>query len=506
MDNNYEICVGDIPQIQNVNYNELIQLGLQRLNVDENVDENKDQKKEEEEEEEKNEEKEEKIDELLLNNLLKPLVQPVTLEKIKKRFIFIGSNISSSLNNNNNNNVTNQMLKIKILLTFERTNSARLSLMTKEEIAYFIFSGYQSIIKYNMLNVSIRDLSPQNFQHFQSISIFLLQNNLSRTEEENIILNRVLRKCTEALEDADLSEERRFGVIDIFLHACQDDVQRMRLEAELEAYRNRNNYLNGGLRGGVSRKDKYEIATDSQNVHDAVINTLYRRKCIIIEKDSIPNESFKTTLNKYKELRKKHVTLLDKVKLNFSFVSKTTTNFAFDRIATDPTIFSPTKLTLSDIFQRIFYRILKLQHKDYFADILQRIEEECIEMQETCATGHMTRLFNILSGYPEVDIEVVSFYVDDMEKQLRETFEQLNNNSVQGEQLMDSYISFDEEERKLFNQYVRRKETIKQYYLLLKRIYVFQNKTHNEFLFKEDFAEAYSKFGNFELKSSEIKG
>jgi hypothetical protein len=503
MDNNYEICVGDIPQIENINYNELIQMSLQRLNVDEKKEEEK--KEEEKKEEEEKVLNEEEIDDQLLRKLLKPFVDPSTFKEIKKRFIFIESNTSSSLPNINNNNITNQMLKIKTLLTFERSNSAKLSLISKEEIAYFVFSGYQSIIKYNMLNVSIRNLSPQNFQHFQSISIFLLQNNLSRNEEENIILNRVLRKCTEALEDPELSSERRFGIIDIFLHACQDDVQRMRLQAELEAYRNRNNYLNGGIRNGMIRKDKYEIATDSQNVHDAVINTLYRRKCIIIEKDSIPNESFRTTMNKYKELRKKHVTLLDKIKLNFSIETSKTTNFAFDRIATDPTKFSPTQLTLSDIFQRIFYRILKLQHKDYFADILQRIEEECIEMQETCATGHMTRLFNILSGYPEVDIEVVSFYVDDMEKQLRETFEQLNNNSVQGEQLMDSYISFDEEERKVFNEYVRRKETIKQYYLLLKRIYIFQNKTHNEFLFKEDFAEAYSKFGNFTLKSSEIK-
>ena len=78
---------------------------------------------------------------------------------------------------------------MKKLVDFERTFSARISLITKEELAYFVFSGYILIIK-PILLISVRNMNAQDFQHFQSISIFLLRNNLSRTEDENTEIGR----------------------------------------------------------------------------------------------------------------------------------------------------------------------------------------------------------------------------------------------------------------------------------------------------------------------------
>ena len=431
-------------------------------------------------------------EEKLFAKLLKPIVFQPTYKELKNYFI---QNTNTQVNLNNEE-ISNILLKSKNLYIFETNNSARLSLVTKEEIVYIIFSSYITIIK-QLLITPIRELQAQEFQYFQSISIFLLKNNVSKIEEELNVLQQLTTNLTRALEDNTLSEERRFAVIDIFLHACQNQQQREQLETELELYRQRNLNLNNIRK--CYRKDKYEISTESQNVHDLVLNTLYRRKCILIEKDIIPDESINTTIKKYYSLRDKHATLLDKIKNIFGLNKN---NFAFNRIKTDLTVFSPTKLTLSDIFQRVFYRIVRLQHTDYFPDILQRIEEECIEMQETCATGHMTRLLNMLSGYPEIDIEVVSFYVDEMVGKLREMFESLFKDD---ENMMDSYISFDEEERSKFNSYTQSKNTIEEYYTILKREYILEKKTHNEFLFKEDFVEAYSKFGNFQLDSELVK-
>ena len=434
-------------------------------------------------------------EEKLFGKLLKPIVFQSTYEELKNYFIRnTNTQIRLTLNNEE---ISNILLKSKNLYTFETNNSARLSLVTKEEIVYTIFASYITIIK-QFIITPIRELQAQEFQYFQSISIFLLKNNVSKIEEEVNILQQLITNLTNALEDNTLPEERRFAVIDIFLHACQNQQQREQLEAEIELYRQRNLNLNN-IRQTSKRKDKYEISTDTQNVHDIVLNTLYRRKCILIEKDIIPDESINTTIKKYYDLRIKHSTLLDKIKNTFG-INKD--NFAFNRIKTDLTVFSPTRLTLSDIFQRVFYRIVRLQHTDYFPDILQRIEEECIEMQETCATGHMTRLLNMLSGYPEVDIEVVSFYVDEMIDKLRKTFESLFEDD---EGMMDSYISFDEKERSKFDKYIRSKNTIEEYYAILKREYILEKKTHNEFLFKEDFVEAYSKFGNFQLDKELVR-
>lgn len=492
MDFNYETFQTEYYHNEPINLNELIQFNREEFTPPNQIIVHNEDEIVEDEEKEDN----------LLNKLLKPLVFNDVYTKIKTHFVDISLSNNNDSNNSNNNNqndsTTLRMQKLKKLVDFEKMYSARLSLVTKEEIAYFVFSGYILIIK-PILLIPVREINIQDFQHFQSISIFLLKNNLCRTEDENTVLNQILNICTNAINDTQLSEERRFSIIDIFLHSCQNDIQRRELEVELEEYRNRNR----GIKN--KKKNKYDIATDSQNVHDIILNTLYRRKCILIEKDTIPRESINTTISKYYKLQEKYCNpntkLLNKLKSTFNLKDDTKedskkNNFAFNRIKTDLTVFSPTKLTLSDIFQRVFYRVLRLEQKDYFGDILERIEEECIEMQETCATGHMTRLFNILSGYPEIDIEVVSFYVDDMEHKIREMFEMEHSNT----ELEDSYISFGEE-RNLFETYVKKDTTIDKYYSALKRVYVYQNNTHNEFLFNEDFAEAYSKFGNFKLNS-----
>lgn len=258
------------------------------------------------------------------------------------------------------------------------------------------------------------------------------------------------------------------------------------MEQELEEHRHRQNAMVRSDAIAKSPKSKYDISTDSQNVHDTILNTLYRRKLIMLSKDVIPYESPKKTVDKYREMCKRYN------------ISPKKQIFAFDRILTDMTQFSPTKLTLGCIFQRVYYRILKIEKNDYFKDLLLRIEDECIDMQSTCNTGHMTRLLNILNGYPEIDLEVVTYYTEEIEKTIRHEFEKENEHN---EELLDSYISFGEE-RKCFEDWCKKHLNV--WYKRLYYSYVLEKTTHTSFLFMEDFLEAYSKFSGLTFSKTQI--
>ena len=93
---------------------------------------------------------------------------------------------------------------------------------------------------------------------------------------------------------------------------------------------------------------------------------------------------------------------------------------AFKRIETDTSIFFPTTLTLKDIFQRVYNRINKSIHKK---ELLNRLKEELDEMKATCATGHASRLLNILSGFPDVELKIQSEINDDLIKDINNLIE-----------------------------------------------------------------------------------
>lgn len=413
----------------------------------------------------------------LLSKLTKPFVERETYVDIRDYF-----GLAKGLSNPS---TIGRMLRLSELIQFDRKYPEKLSLITREEIAYVAYSAY-SVLLTQFITTRIQDLSDQDFQTFQSISIYILRNDCPRTQEEVQLRADLHRILTEAIRHRTLPEERHFAILDVFLHSCQDPELRRRMEQELEEHRHRQNAM---VRANAMAKiptSKYDISTDSQNVHDTILNTLYRRKLIALSKDVIPDESPQKTVNKYRDMC---------VKQN---IHPKKLIFAFDRILTDMTQFSPTKLTLGSIFQRVYYRVLRLEKTNYFKDALTRIEDECIDMQSTCNTGHMTRLLNILNGYPEIDIEVVAYYTEEIERTIRDEFEKENETN---EELMDSYISFGEE-RKLFENWCTR--NLNGWYKRLYYSYVMEKTTHTSFLFMEDFLEAYNKFSGLTFNKHQI--
>jgi len=424
----------------------------------------------------------------LLSNLVRPIVYTHTYDDIRHHF-----GLAPDIDKDN---YVDRLLRINELLEFDRNNSAKLSLITREEIGYIIYSSY-SVMMEPYLSVPITGMNDAMFQRFQTLSIYILRNNLPKTQTEITVRETLFTTLTNAVTHRTVNEERYFAILDVFLHSCPNDELRRQLEIELNEHRMRQQEMRVRETAIQKYTSKYEISTDSQNVHDSIINTLYRRKLLVLSTDVIPEESPKKTVEKYQSIRSKYKTATDKLRNIFSpFGGK---HFAFDRILTDYATYGSSGLTLGTIFQRVFYRVMRCEGKDFFPDLLQRIEDECLEMQTTCNTGHMMRLLNILNGYPEIDIEVVTFYVDEVEKSIRTDFEEEHS---ENDALMESYISFGDE-RKPFEDYC--KLNIIKWYTKYRRYYVLEKQTHSDFLYKEDFLEAYNKFSGLKLTHSDLK-
>jgi len=114
------------------------------------------------------------------------------------------------------------------------------------------------------------------------------------------------------------------------------------------------------------------------------------------------------------ELRYQYDRVVTVVSNNSTDINKT--NTSIKRITTDNTIVQFNKkvdltLTLENIFYYICF-LIALQKEDEKVLLIQRLQEELIDMSGTCYSGHLNRLFNIFTGILDIPIYV------DMEKEL----------------------------------------------------------------------------------------
>ncbi len=94
------------------------------------------------------------------------------------------------------------------------------------------------------------------------------------------------------------------------------------------------------------------------------------------------------------------------------------------RLMTDPTKYDT--ITLHDIARFILSFILESQYKDA---LIKRLEEEIIESIDTCSTGYITRLLNIIQGFEDseelrlkipIEEEIRAIYYSKINKSLEE--------------------------------------------------------------------------------------
>ncbi len=141
-------------------------------------------------------------------------------------------------------------------------------------------------------------------------------------------------------------------------------------------------------------KDK-SIYNNLQNVHNETINDSVRKiiralhKEISLKDTTVTVETIQNTLEGPRVLQKNNC--------NDAKMKEQIRNFLF-RIMTDPSKYET--LNLCDILILVFCKICKLDETSK-QTCIERLKEEIIDCENTCSTGFLTRIINVLTGFVE---------------------------------------------------------------------------------------------------------
>jgi len=196
---------------------------------------------------------------------------------------------------------------------------------------------------------------------------------------------------------------RLANLVDMLMH-CGDDqatttatglLEVLRRREEAERKINMDNVWEGPHL--VTPQGPRTVYKDSQNVHDSTINESIKKALDVLAID------VNTDKDKYKILTQNPVDVIDDIDriLHKHGYTDHKIKSSLDRITTDYAVFSSkNKLRLRDILQRVWNRIMNRMDKETQSDCIKRLSQELIEMSGMCSTGHMSRIINILQGFP----------------------------------------------------------------------------------------------------------
>ena len=178
----------------------------------------------------------------------------------------------------------------------------------------------------------------------------------------------------------------------------------------------------------VTRRTVYD---DTQNVHLTSINESV--------KDTIRklhDDFYSLLLNGNRRITElnelsKRITELSKQK---NPIEKQKIIGSFDRIMIDTSRFEK-ELGLCDIFILVWMKLKTSEHKD---EIEKRMIEELEEMNGLCATGHLSRIVNILSGFFENIIQIT--YKDQIKNYIFEHYNKVLNSHPKLDVILDEII------------------------------------------------------------------
>jgi len=164
---------------------------------------------------------------------------------------------------------------------------------------------------------------------------------------------------------------------------------------------------------GYSKESIKGIYTNIQNAHDQNINESVRNIVRRLHKE-FSHIDFITETSNIETIQK---LLTDKYK-----ESTDTISHFFFRIMTDSSRYE--RLSLSDIFILVYLKIQTFED-GVKEECITRLVQEIIDSNETCSTGYLTRIVNVLTGFVKEDELRLKISVED---ELRcATFARLNN-------------------------------------------------------------------------------
>lgn len=253
--------------------------------------------------------------------------------------------------------------------------------------------------------------------------------------------------------------------------------------------------------GDFQRLDSSTIYNDGQNVHDSSINNTIKKAIDILARDYIRDE------DTHKILSKNAVDVIDDIQsvLKTNEMMNPAIGTSLNRITTDYSTFSEkNRLRLREILQRVWNRIMNYMDIETQKEAIKRLVQELKDMSGLCSTGHMSRIVNVLMGFP-LDKGGLSAIKISWESQIQANIQarldKLMRDDISGD-IVTSLISSVEEERKLYLDFVKnQRETI--YDELLKEFTsVFDKELENmETLTKIKFTHVFDELYNrIELK------
>lgn len=144
--------------------------------------------------------------------------------------------------------------------------------------------------------------------------------------------------------------------------------------------------------------NKITVYSDAQNVHNISINDSVRKVVMTLHRDYLLQNRESNLLGNC-SLEHLHNAILKSTIVTDEQMTRL--QHFFTRLMTDPTRFE--NLTLVDIFVIVVDKIKSFDDENIKSECFKRLIEEIIDSENTCHTGYVSRLVNVLSGFVEGD-------------------------------------------------------------------------------------------------------
>lgn len=185
------------------------------------------------------------------------------------------------------------------------------------------------------------------------------------------------------------------------------------------------------------------VYTDKQNVHNSLINKSVNQ---FIETLATSEDKVESYDNTHKEITQ----LI--YNINLKTKQRTSAFKSLNRISIDTATFTDFRITTAEIFVHVWTKIKKSQYRD---ELEKRLVEELIDMCDTCASGHASRLINILSGYEfELKIEWIDQVKSNMAARMQKRISLIEDLDLQEKVVLGMMKDAEPEERDAFLKFV----------------------------------------------------
>lgn len=294
-----------------------------------------------------------------------------------------------------------------------------------------------------------------------AIDILMRSNNKKYIDTSKELLEQLKREERVFTTNTDVNEIRNV-IKDLKKHIVEnDDDDNLELQEALYEQIKELETRQRIILKNHNRKNT--VYTDTQNVHNNMIN----ESVINISKKMQTNPSIMTRLiNIQVELQENYKDYE---------VNKEKILSSLERINNDSAVFKDG-ITINETFNKITNYI---SNSPYRKELIQRLAEELVDMNGLCSTGHLSRLINVIQGFPDTpeDLKIKINPKDEIYASIQTYLNSEIQNSENSEQLLDYMIDGNQEYLKFIIDKMRIKKVLleKEYLNIIDKPTLYEN-------------------------------